>query len=891
MSFTPGENVGAYRVVEQLGSGGMATVYKAYHAALDRYVALKVMHPAFKGDRNFLTRFQREARVVAKLEHPNIVLVYDFSEHEGSPYLVMRFIEGETLKARLERGQLTLPEILDVVRPVGEALTYAHKRGVLHRDIKPSNVILAHDGRIFLADFGLARIVQAGESSLTRDAMVGTPYYISPEQAIGKSELDARTDIYSFGVVLYELLTGRVPFKSDTPFAVVHDHIYTPLPLPTSINPNLPQALERVLLKAMAKEPDDRYDSAVELVAAVEDAVTGVAAIPPARPAVTPTPAPIVAPTEAEPVPPQPQVQEPLAEPLPEATPTEQPLPSLQERREGKRRPWLLALGGLAAIAVIAVAAIFLVTGDGEKESKLEAEQPAVEQPGVEQPPEDQLPPPQDVKSYLEKGRELAAQGDIEGALEAYQQAAWQDPHEIATYLEAARLLIGQDNISKAIETLYQGVEANPENPELRLVLAQTLVLAERWEKALPEFEWLIEHEPDMAEPHAYLGVYLTIEVGDLERAQAEIDQALGIDPESPMGHFAQGVYYWKRENLLLARRELRQAQQSPRASPWLKQRVQFFLERFPEEEETFKVGLVTMEGPINDQSFNQSAWEGVQQAKRELDAEIQYIETTDPKDYENNIRQFADKGYDVIVIVGHAQVDVTINTAHEYPDVKFIAVNQFQVETIPNLTGLVFPEDRSGYLAGALAAYLTESNIIGAVLGSDLVPSAVAFKEGYEAGAKAVKPDTKIISTHHPGEIGQTFTDPEWGAVTAAQMINQGADVIFTAAGITGIGALEEVATHEGLYCIGVDTDQWFAVESAHPCLVSSAIKMVTPEVFFLIKMAREEKFPAGNFFGAVGLAPFHGFEDRIPQEVKDDLERIARGLEDGSISTGYGE
>jgi basic membrane protein A len=308
------------------------------------------------------------------------------------------------------------------------------------------------------------------------------------------------------------------------------------------------------------------------------------------------------------------------------------------------------------------------------------------------------------------------------------------------------------------------------------------------------------------------------------------------------------------------------------------------------EEEKVLKVGLVTDVGRINDRSFNQSAWEGVQQAEKDLGAEIKYVETKDAKDYLDNIRQFTDEDYDVVVSVGFALGDATIEMAKEYPDVKFIGVDQFQVDTLSNLAGLIFHEDQSGYLAGALAAHLTKSGTIAAVLGTDLVPPVVAFKEGYEAGAKATKPDIKVISTYHPGEISQAFTDPEWGAATAAQALDQGADVVFGAGGMTGNGALEEVATREGLYCIGVDTDQWETVPGAHPCLVSSAMKMITPGVFDLVKLAKEDKFPGGNFFGGAGLAPFHDFEDQIPQDVKDDLERIGKGLKDGSISTGYG-
>lgn len=272
MSFSVGDNVGPYKIIEQLGQGGMATVYKAYHASLDRYVALKALHAAFGEDATFSARFQREARVVAKLEHPHIVPVYDYAQHEGRPYLIMKFIEGDTLKARLNQGPLTAEEIEKVVDSVGSALAYAHKQGILHRDIKPSNVLVAKDGEMYLADFGLARIAQSGESTLSSDMIMGTPQYISPEQAMGKKDLDDGTDIYSFAVMLYEMVVGQVPFSADTPFSIIHDHIYTPLPLPQSINPNVPEPVQRVLLKALAKERADRYASVNDLVVAFKGA-------------------------------------------------------------------------------------------------------------------------------------------------------------------------------------------------------------------------------------------------------------------------------------------------------------------------------------------------------------------------------------------------------------------------------------------------------------------------------------------------------------------------------------------------------------------------------------------------------------------------------------------
>jgi serine/threonine protein kinase len=235
-------------------------------------VALKVLHQVFNEDSTFIGRFQREARVVAKLEHPNIVPVYDYAEHEGRPYLVMKFIEGDTLKAHMSAGPLDSKVIEQVVETIGSALGYAHKQGVLHRDIKPSNVLISNENVIYLADFGLARIAVAGESTLSTDSVMGTPQYISPEQAMGRKYLDSKTDIYSFGVMLYEMAVGQVPFSADTPFSIIHDHIYTPLPLPRSVNPNIPEPVQRVLLKSLAKNRDDRYQTIEELIAAFKSA-------------------------------------------------------------------------------------------------------------------------------------------------------------------------------------------------------------------------------------------------------------------------------------------------------------------------------------------------------------------------------------------------------------------------------------------------------------------------------------------------------------------------------------------------------------------------------------------------------------------------------------------
>jgi len=276
MPLETGTRVGLYEIVEQLGRGGMATVFKARHTVLERDAALKFLDLAFLDDPEFIKRFRHEARVIAGLDHPNIVPVFDFSEHEGLPYLVMKFVEGETLKARLGRGRLTMAESAVMIQSIGSGLSYAHQQGVLHRDVKPSNVLLGHDGSIYLADFGLARIAASAQSTLSREFMIGTPQYISPEQARSEPGLDARTDVYSFGILVYELLVGQVPFDADTPISIIHDHLHTPAPRPSAKAPGISEELDRAVLRALAKDRKDRFGSVNEMVQAIEEAMQAV---------------------------------------------------------------------------------------------------------------------------------------------------------------------------------------------------------------------------------------------------------------------------------------------------------------------------------------------------------------------------------------------------------------------------------------------------------------------------------------------------------------------------------------------------------------------------------------------------------------------------------------
>ena len=272
MEDLTGKQFGHYQIVAPLGEGGMAAVYKAYQPSMERYVAVKVLPRHMSASEEFVTRFKREAKLLAQLQHPHILPVFDYGEADGYPYIVMPFVQSGTLSELLQKRRLPLSEIRRVTSQIGEALSYAHSRGMIHRDIKPSNVLIDERGNCLLTDFGLARMAEASIKITTSGAVMGTPAYMSPEQGAG-SNIDHRSDIYSLGIILYEMVTGRVPYTAETPVAIVFKHIQDPLPSARKLNPDLPESVELVLLKALAKNPDDRYQNAGDFVHAIQKAI------------------------------------------------------------------------------------------------------------------------------------------------------------------------------------------------------------------------------------------------------------------------------------------------------------------------------------------------------------------------------------------------------------------------------------------------------------------------------------------------------------------------------------------------------------------------------------------------------------------------------------------
>lgn len=421
MEDLSGKQFGPYRVVAPLGEGGMAAVYRAYQASVDRYVALKVLPRYFASDPQFVGRFQQEAKVLAKLQHLHILAVHDFGEEDGYTYIVMPYVETGTLGDLLTGEPLPLKQIGQIVSQVSSALDYAHSQGVVHRDVKPSNILIDRQGNCLLTDFGIAKIVEGTTAFTQTGGIIGTPTYMSPEQIRGDI-LDGRSDIYSLGVVLYEMATGRAPFRAETPPAIFVKHLHDPLPPPHIHNAEIPEGVERVILKSLSKEREDRFQTtgamaaallkgiAGELptVAAEEEAIPELPAAPRRMAATEMAPAPEMTPAvpvkheppgeHAEPLP-QPVARPPVppakavepvrpelgpgmaarVEPAPPAAPVPEPKPEPVARVRPEQRPkpaarrlpkWAWgAIGGVALVAV-AAALILIFGGGGEPEER-----------------------------------------------------------------------------------------------------------------------------------------------------------------------------------------------------------------------------------------------------------------------------------------------------------------------------------------------------------------------------------------------------------------------------------------------------------------------------------------------------------------------------------------
>ena len=281
-----GQQLGPYSILEEIGRGGMATVFRAHQPSVHRDVAIKLIKKSIAENPDAIQRFQREARLIARLEHIHILPVYDFDGSHNPPYIVMRYLEGGTLKEIMKQGLLPPPEVAYLMRQVCAAVDYAHRQGIMHRDLKPSNVMIDQEGNAFVTDFGIARLTvdQEGDKQITKTGIiVGTPAYMSPEQLKSSDVIDHRTDVYMLGVMVFEMLTGQLPYESPTPMGVMMKHLSSPIPSAIERNNALPEAIDGVIVRALAKEPDDRYATAADLADALTETIGNMESLRPSR--------------------------------------------------------------------------------------------------------------------------------------------------------------------------------------------------------------------------------------------------------------------------------------------------------------------------------------------------------------------------------------------------------------------------------------------------------------------------------------------------------------------------------------------------------------------------------------------------------------------------------
>ncbi|HEC33285.1 MAG TPA: tetratricopeptide repeat protein [Chloroflexi bacterium] len=557
-----GQHLGPYRILEQIGVGGMATVYKAYQPAMERYVAVKVIAPHFAQDETFLRRFRREARAVAQLEHAHILPVHDYGEAEGRPYLVMRYLEAGTLKDRMAQRPLPLTEVNRIIGQVGSGLDYAHRMGVIHRDVKPSNVLLDAEGDAFLTDFGLAKMLEASVQLTETGVGIGTPAYMSPEQGRGE-RVDSRTDVYSLGVILYEMVTGRPPYEAETPLAVVFKHIQEPLPLPRSVRPDLSEEMERVILKALAKDPDDRFQTAGEMVRALDGAVRAAEAAARTEPA--------VAEVAVEP-------DERAAARLRRALPAGWARAAMWA---GLGLVILLALflilsrvpirvqisgGQLEVVRIVErtatpteAAAATTPTSRPTATPTATAEPAAVSTPG----------PTISAQEHTDRAEEYVARAHWDEAIAEIARAIEQDPTNPRYYITRAFLYdAGKGMMEEAIADATKAIELAPTLYDAWIERCVVYMHMEKCALAVADCNEAIRLDPDRLEGYAERGGALSCQ-GRLDAAIADFDRAIGIDPTSAWAFWNRGMIYEQKGDLDAAIADYSQAIVLEPDDPW----------------------------------------------------------------------------------------------------------------------------------------------------------------------------------------------------------------------------------------------------------------------------------------------------------------------------------
>lgn len=506
---------GKWKIEKKIGQGGMGSVYIAQDVSLERKVAIKILAPDLCNDREFVVRFEREAKATANLEHPNVVLVYSVGQHFGRPFIVMKYLEGQSLARHLRQhpGGLPLDEVVRIFKQLCSGLGFIHQKGLVHRDIKTGNIFIGPDGKATILDFGILRDTRQKENLTRVGVVMGTPHYLAPEQAIGK-KIDHRADLYAVGVLLYECLVGTPPFNAENAKRLIEMHMRQAPPDPCRVMPDLPPAVGEVVKKALAKKPEGRFQTAEELAQALEAAC--VAAEPELEPHEEPEPEPErpPAPTKAKPRTPTRgavRAVEPPASPEAGArprTPTrgairaaEPPAPAAEPAAPAPKKSALLPIALLLALLGIgAVAWSFLQKQPEESAKAPPSAEPLEPDPELLPPPKPKPPDAkkeltsqEQAKALLEEGRELARGKHFDFAIGKFMQAeelAPEDPELILALAETYRQVGEVDN---AVKYYGKALARNPGDMQLRLGVVRTYAKADKPKDAARELRTAVE--------------------------------------------------------------------------------------------------------------------------------------------------------------------------------------------------------------------------------------------------------------------------------------------------------------------------------------------------------------------------------------------------------------
>lgn len=559
MTDLSGRKFGKYELLEQLGRGGMAEVYKAYQPGMNRFVAVKVLHGHLAGSEDFVERFKREAQSVGQLRHPNILQVFDFDVEQNVYYMVMEYIEGDTLKAYIrQRGALPIAEALRLAELLADALDYAHKKHMVHRDIKPANVMFTdkeHKSPV-LTDFGIARLL--GDAGLTvSGAFVGTPAYMSPEAGRGE-KVDERADIYSLGIMLFEMLTGRVPFDADTPFAVVMKHVNEPLPSMRGVIKDLPPEVELVLLKSLAKDPQERFQTAADFKVALQRVRENLGSYSDADS----TTAGLMAGIGEQ----QTLTDEKWSSTASQSARGTAPIAPTKQ----KSIPYALIAGGVGVVAVLLVVAALIIGGGGDdQDDKATADNvtsPAVGvvtetvvlSPTVEDstaPVIDETAtlvpisgPPTVVADRLndelvDEGRRYLEDGAFDDAIRVLQQVVERDPDNAMAYALLGRAFLGVGDLGPALTNLDTAISMDSGLSQAYFDRGKVRMQIEDWEGAIRDLTTLLDFPP----PEAIQIEALTLrgmvydKSGNRDAAVTDFNAALAIDPNNSLALLNRG--------------------------------------------------------------------------------------------------------------------------------------------------------------------------------------------------------------------------------------------------------------------------------------------------------------------------------------------------------------